>query len=200
VDAAPQRALEPEETDPRRAALREAGLRLWADTGWASVTAEAVCAATGLTPQDFAAEYTSRDELLADVFDEATNERAAVVLGAMEAAGGSLHARVHAVLTAVADVFAEDPRQSAVMVQATGSPVLMARRRAASRGFASIIANELSRAPLPVEPHRLYAAAHFCLGGLAELILAWQDEGTPVDRDLLVEHGTRLLEACLTAR
>jgi hypothetical protein len=76
----------------------------------------------------------------------------------------------------------------------------MARRRAATRGFASIIANELSRAPLPVEPHRLYAAAHFCLGGLAELILAWQDEGTPVDRDLLVEHGTRLLEASLTAR
>ncbi|WP_181779090.1 hypothetical protein [Pseudonocardia pini] len=180
--------------------FRDAGLQLWADSGWAAVTAPAVCAATGLDAAEFAAEYDSAEDLLGDIFDEGTEDRAAVVLAAIEAAGPNLHARIHACLVAVADRLDADPRQSTVLVEAVGCPSLRARRRAANRGFAAIIVGELGLAQLPIEPEQLQTAAHFCLGGLAELFLASQDAGTAIDRTLLVEHGTLLFEASLTAR
>jgi len=187
-------------TGDRRAALRDAGLQLWADQGWAAVTTPAVCAATGLSPAAFADEFATATELLSEIFDEGTEERTAVVLAAMEAAGTRLVARIHACLDAVAACFAEDPRQAVLLVEAIGCPELRARRRVANRGFATLIAGELRQAALPITLEQLQVAAHFCLGGLAELVLSWQDEGTPIDRDRLVEHGTLLFEACLTAR
>lgn len=200
MDAAELRTAGSDGSEHRRAALREAGLAVWADAGWAAVTPAAVGAAAGLSPDDVVAEYPTVDDLLAEIFDEGTEERAAVVLAAMEAAGPRLHARIRACLEAVAGCLAEDPRQGVVLVEAVGHPTLRARRRTANRGFATLIAGELSRAGVPVEPHELRVAAHFCLGGLAELVLAWQDEGTDVDRETLVRHGTLLFEACLTAR
>ncbi|GAA4560446.1 TetR family transcriptional regulator [Pseudonocardia xishanensis] len=197
MDAAEPRAVGAED---RRAAMRDAGLQIWADEGWAAVTAPAVCAATGVSPSAFAAEFATAEELLGEIFDEGTEERTAVVLAAMEAAGTNLVARIHACLDAVAGCFERDPRQAVVLIEAIGSPVLRTRRRVANRGFATLIAGELRPVALPISPEQLHVAAHFCLGGLAELVLSWQDEGTAVDRARLVEHGTLLFEACLTAR
>lgn len=200
MDAAEQRATGPDETELRRAALRDSGLDIWAVAGWAAVTPAALSAATGIEPDDVVAEYPTTDELLGEIFDEGTEERTAVVLAAMEAAGPRLLARVHACLDAVAGCFADDPRQGVVLVEAVGCPALRARRRTANRGFATLIAGELRQAGVPVEDDKLRAAVHFCLGGLAEMVLAWQDQGTEVDREHLVEHGALMFEACLTVR
>jgi AcrR family transcriptional regulator len=200
MDAAEHRAAGPDETEHRRAALRDAGLDIWADAGWAAVTPAAVSAATGIAPDDVAAEYPTAEELLGEIFDDGTEDRTAVVLAAMEAAGPRLFARIHACLDAVAGCFADDPRQGVILVEAVGCPALRARRRVANRGFATLIAGELRQAGVPVDHDKLRVAAHFCLGGLAELVLASQDAGTEVDRGQLVEHGTLLFEACLTAR
>jgi AcrR family transcriptional regulator len=200
MDAAEQRAAGPGGAEPRRAAMREAGLDIWAASGWAAVTPAAVSAATGIGHAEVVAEYPTAGELLGEIFDEGTEDRTAVVLAAMEAAGPRLYARIHACLDAVAGCFAEDPRQRVLLVEAVGCPALRARRRTANRGFATLIAGELRQTGVPVEHERLRAAAHFCLGGLAEMVLAWHDQGTEFDRELLVEHGTLMFEACLTAR
>jgi AcrR family transcriptional regulator len=200
MDAAEQRAAGPDETEHRRAALRDAGLDIWANEGWAAVTPAAVSAASGIAHAEVVAEYPTADELLGEIFDEGTEDRTAVVLAAMEAAGPRLYARIHACLDAVATCFANDPRQGVILVEAVGCPVLRARRRVANRGFATLIAGELRQTGVPVELEKLQVAAHFCLGGLAEMVLAWQEGGSVVDRAALVEHGTLMFEACLTAR
>ncbi|GAA1841341.1 helix-turn-helix domain-containing protein [Pseudonocardia ailaonensis] len=184
----------------RRAALLDAGLQLWADTGWAAVTVPALCAASGLSADDVTAEFDSAEDLLCEVFDDGTEERAAEVLTAMEAAGTNRFAQIRAALEAVATCLDRDPRHAVVLVEAVGCPALRARRRAANRGFAAVIGAETLRLHNPPSPEEVSAAAQFCLGGLAELVLAWQDAGSPVDRELLVEHGAKLFEASLLAR
>jgi AcrR family transcriptional regulator len=183
-----------------RAAFRDAALQLWADAGWAAVTAAAVCAATGLTEADFAAGYDSPEDLLGEVFDEGTEERTALVLGAMEAAPRNRIAQVRAALDAMAGFFERDPRQIVALAEAIGCPPLRSRRRATNRGFAALISAGTSTLPNPPDPRAVRAAAQFCVAGFHELLFAWFDPESPIERDLVVDHAARLFEACLSVR
>ncbi|MCW0212042.1 MAG: TetR/AcrR family transcriptional regulator [Pseudonocardia sp.] len=183
-----------------RAALLDAALQLWSDAGWAAVTPAAVCAATGLGEAVFRAEFASAEDLLVEIFDEGTEERAAMVLVAMDAAGPGRGEQIHACLDAFASCLERDPRQCVVLVEAIGCPPLRARRRRANVGFSALIAGETSKIANPPSAEKVQVAAQFCLGGLAELTLAWLDETSPVTREQLVEHGTRLFESALMTR
>lgn len=183
-----------------RAAFRDAALQLWADAGWAAVTVPAVCAATGLTEADFDAAYDSAEDLLGEVFDEGAEERTALVLRAMEAAPRNRIAQIRAGLDAMAGFFERDPRQVVALAEAIGCPPLRRRRRATTQGFAALIGAETSTLPNPPDPREVRAAAQFCVAGFHELLFAWFDPESPVDRDLVVDHAARLFEACLSVR
>jgi AcrR family transcriptional regulator len=183
-----------------RATLLDAGLQLWSDAGWAAVTPAAVCAATGLDDASFHAEFRSAEDLLTEIFDEGHEERAAVVLGAMEAAGPGRGEQIHASLEAFTAYLAQDPRHCVVLVEAIGCPPLRVRRRQANAGFGALIAAETATLPNPPSLEKLQVAAQFCLGGLVELTLAWLDGTSPITREQLVDHGTRLVESALITR
>lgn len=181
--------------DAREKLLDEA-LQLWADHGWRAVSLSTACALAGLDEADFLEEFPASDDLLCEVFDASTDIRASEVLVALETAPDGT-SRWRAAMEAYLRCLEEDPRHIAVMVEAIGSPVLRRRRRSSFRGFASVAASQPTRGS--GDPRELRGAAHFCLGGLTELTLAWLDPDTDVDREMMLDLGSRLFEECLSA-
>lgn len=172
----------------------DAGLQLWADSGWAAVTLPAACAAAGVPLDEMVEEFPGQLDLLCEVFDRSTDERASAVLTAMDAAPHE--ERLREGMRAYVGCIDRDPRHAVVLVEAVGCPELRARRRSSFRGFAAVMASQV--AGTAAEPRRLRAAAHFCLGGLTEITLAWLDSETDIDRELVLEHGARLFEVTMT--
>jgi AcrR family transcriptional regulator len=183
-----------------RASLLDAGLQVWSDAGWAAVTPAAVCAAAGVDDASFHAEFASAEDLLIEIFDEGTEERAALVLVAMDAAGPGRGEQIRACLDAYTSYLLQDPRHAVVLVEAIGCPPLRGRRRRANTGFGALIAGETAKLPNPPPAEKVQVAAQFCLGGLVELTLAWLDGTSPVTRGQIVDHGTRLFESALMTR
>lgn len=179
-----------ESSDPREKLL-DAALQLWSDQGWCGVTLTAACAAAGVDPQDYRAEFPDDLDLLYEVFDASSDERGAAALAAMEAAGDGT-SRWRAAIESYVQCLDADPRHAVVLVEAVGSPELRARRRSSYRGFAAVMAGMSTRTSFEPRSHR--AAAHFCIGGLTELTLAWVDAETDVDRELVLEQGSKLFE------
>ncbi|MBW0105017.1 TetR/AcrR family transcriptional regulator [Pseudonocardia sp. KRD291] len=172
----------------------DAGLQLWADAGWAAVTLPAACAAAGVGVEEMTDEFTGPLDLLCEVFDRSTDERASAVLTAMDAAPHEQ--RLREGMRAYVACIDRDPRHAAVLVEAVGCPELRSRRRSSFRGFAAVMAAQV--VGTAAEPRRLQIAAHFCLGGLTEITLAWLDAETDVDRELVLEHGARMFEVVMT--
>lgn len=172
----------------------DAGLQIWSDAGWAAVTLPAACAAVGVPMDGLVAEFPGPVDLLCEVFDRSTDDRASAVITAMDAAPPDEH-RLRAGMRAYVDCLDRDPRHAAVLVEAIGCPALRARRRSSFRGFAAVMAAQV--VGTDAEPRRLQIAAHFCLGGLTEITLAWLDSETDVDRELVLEHGARMFEVMM---
>jgi len=183
------------EVDAREKML-DVALQLWADHGWHAVSLSTACAIAGVDDAEFLEEFPDNDDLLCEVFDASTEVRASDVLVALEGTGDGA-SRWREAMEAYVRCLEDDPRHIAVMVDSIGSPVLRARRRSSFRGFASVMAAQSTRSS--ADARDLRVAAHFCLGGLTELTLAWQDPGTAVDREMLLVQGARLFELCMAA-
>ncbi len=176
--------------DPRERLL-DAALQRWADHGWDSVTLRCAAAAAGVDEADFRDEFPSDVDLLCAIFDDSSEERGAAALEAMDGASNGA-SRWRAAIESFVVLLEDDPRHAVVLVEAVGSPELRARRRSSYRGFAAVMVSQTtSSSP---EPRGHYAAAHFCIGGLTELTLAWMDPDTDVDRDLVVSEASMLFE------
>lgn len=181
--------------DEREKLLDEA-LQLWADHGWRAVSLSTACALAGLDESEFRDEFPASDDLLCEVFDASTDVRASEVLVALETAADGT-SRWRAAMEAYLRCLDDDPRHVAVLVEAIGCPVLRRRRRSSYRGFAAVAASQPTHGS--AEPRQMRGAAHFCLGGLTEMTLAWLDPDTDVDREMMLELGSRLFEECLSA-
>lgn len=189
-----------QDTDAGRDALLDAAWTLWAEHGWAAVTLPAVAASAGLDETALREQYPADVDLLCAVFDLGSEIRGAAALAALDALGpgASGAQRWRAVIESYVRLLDQDPRHIVAVIEAIGSPALQARRRSAIRGFAAVVAEESTRATRSgAQPDRL-AAAHFCIGGLTELILAWQDPNTDVDRDAVLQHGSDLYQLVMS--
>ncbi|WP_214368162.1 TetR/AcrR family transcriptional regulator [Pseudonocardia sp. H11422] len=184
-------------TAERRASLMDAGLRMWSDGGWAAVTVRGVCAAAGLTERYFYQSFTDREALLLAIFDASLDDTLAAVLAAMETAPGTPAGQLRAAIGAFVGRISDDPRHAVGLVEPIGSPALRRHRRAASTGFAELVAARAGALTPDADQDRLRAAARFCVGGLTELIICWLDGDRPSGPDEIVEHGVRLFQAAL---
>ncbi|MFP5072591.1 hypothetical protein ACLFMI_23350 [Pseudonocardia nantongensis] len=190
-----------------REALLDTALQQWADGGWPAVDPVAAAERAGVagprtgemgTGGTGTGEFGTGTDLACAVFDHVVDERAAATLSAVREAAPTVPARVRAALTAIVDDVARDPRRVITLVDAVGNPELVARRRSANRGFAELVVSQ--NADTRIEPDDLRVAGHFCIGGLTEMVLAWLDPASPVDREQVLGHGVRLYEACLSTR
>ena len=189
------RDMQTVEVDARERML-DAALQLWADHGWHAVSLSTACAVAGVDDAELVDEFPDTDDLLAEVFDASTEVRASDVLVALQEAGDG-DDRWRSAMEAYVRCLEEDPRHIAVMVETFGAPLLRIRRRSSYRGFVSVMMSQSTRSS--ADPRDLRAAAHFCLGGLTELTLAWQDPATDVDREMMLDQGARLFALCMSA-
>lgn len=174
-----------------RDALLDRAWQVWAERGWAAVTLPAVAAEAGLDPADFRAEFPTDVDLLCEVFDLSSEIRGAAALAAMDAVADG-ESRWFAAIESYVRLVDDDPRHAVVLAESIGSPELRARRRSSYRGFAIVMASTATHGSAP---HRdQLAAAHFCIGGLTELTLAWQDPDTDMDRDTVLRQAAMLFE------
>ena len=177
-------------TDPRDRLL-DAALQQWVDHGWASVTLSGAATAAGLDEGEFREEFSDDVALLCAIFDDSSEERGSAAIEAMDGAAHDV-SPWRASIASFVKLLEDDPRHAVVLVQAVGSPELQRRRRSSYRGFAAVMVSHASRSS--PEPRRYSAAAHFCIGGLTELTLAWLDPSTDVDRDVVISEASMLFE------
>lgn len=175
--------------------LLDRAWQLWAERGWAAVTLDAAAAAAGVDAARFREEFPADVDLLCEVFDHSSEIRGAAALAAMDAADEG-RSRWFAAIESYVCLLEEDPRHVVVLVEAIGSPELRARRRSSYRGFAVVMAGMATRSS--ADPRDQLAAAHFCIGGLIELTLAWQDPDTDVDRDAVLRQGSLLFDLVMS--
>lgn len=178
-----------------REALLDKAWQLWADRGWAAVTVDGAAAEAGVPASRFRGEFPDDAELLCEVFDLSSEIRGAAALAAMDSVPDGA-SRWYAAIESYVRLLEEDPRHAVVLVEAIGSPELRARRRSSYRGFAAVLAAAPTRSSS--DPHDGLAAAHFCIGGLIELTLAWQDPESDVDRDTVLRKASMLFELVMS--
>jgi AcrR family transcriptional regulator len=190
--SAQQRHLE------RRERLLDAGLDLLGTEGWAKTTVTAVCARAKLTERYFYQSFPSREHLLVAVFDRIAGEAAEVVLAAVAAAPHDARARARAAIAAYVELVTDDPRKGRVtLLEALGCEALETRRRQTLHTFAQLVAVQARSfyGPSVASRRDVELTAHFLVGGLAELLIAWLQGGLEISRDQLVDHCAALFVA-----
>lgn len=183
----------------RRAQLLEAGLDLLGTEGAQATTVRAVCRRTKLTPRYFYENFADLDTLLLAIFDNIVEE---ITERTLAAAPGTVRETLRALITAQADIVAEDPRKGrAVFVEALGSEAIMRRRLEAMRGIAVMLAEQAAAGrKLPGRTRRAVdRAGHIVAGGLIECLITWVDDGLEGSRQELIEDFTELSAATFNA-
>ena len=188
--------------DERRAARRQrlldAGLDVFAQSGWDDATIGLLCATARVGTRAFYDDFESREALLLEVARGIVTEGAERILEALAAAPASLEGRVRAGIEAYVGFLVEDARRVRVayaVVPRAGA--LTPDRHRASLAFADLIAEHadgLGVAPRAVGNPLLALAL---TGAAAELLGWWavQEQPPPVDGVLeeLVELFLRAL-------
>lgn len=186
----------------RREQLLAAGLEVFAERGWEGATVRDVCRAAGLSQRYFYDHFASRQELFLALCRDIDAEIRDRARAAATAPGQTPGQRVTGVLAAIADHFAADPRRVQVaLVESMATPELRASRAALLASSAELAARYMRS--IHPDPDRADAAgiaisAQVLSAGIADLIAAAAAAGTPLDRDRLVAHLTRLYTAAAT--
>ncbi len=183
----------------RRARLLAAGIEVIGSAGWQHTTVRAVCSRAGLTERYFYESFADREALLVAAFDAVTAEAAQAVLGAVAAAPAEAEARARAAIGAFVDLVAADPnRARVVLVEATGSDAIDARRREAIAGFARLVRDQAADFYGVRRGGRLKDAeltAHALVGAVAQLLTAWLSGEVEAPRRRVVDHLAALFVA-----
>jgi AcrR family transcriptional regulator len=182
----------------RRGRLLEAALELLGGEGWHATTVRGICARAGLTPRYFYESFADLDELLLALFDQLANEAAFLTLDAVVAAPEDARAKSRAAIEAFIRLVTDDPRKARVLfVEAVGSEALTRRRYETLRVFASLVAQqgrEFYGMQQSVDP-LIESSALMCVGGIAEILLAWLDGTLRCSRERLIDDCTDLFVA-----
>jgi AcrR family transcriptional regulator len=137
--------------EQRRAARRErlldAGLELFGTAGYAATAIEALCRRARLNPRYFYEQFSSREELLGAVYDRHVESVMRTVLAAIAEAPADPRGRLERGLRAFIDGTLADERAARInYFEVVGvSRELEARRRAALRAYADMIAGQAAQ-------------------------------------------------------
>lgn len=175
----------------RRAALVHAGQRIWQEQGWAAVTMRGVCAEAGLTDRYFYESFANRDELLAEIWDQARDEVLEMLLGEIRPLSDAppleqLRAGAAALVHHIAD---SPGRAEIIYGDHAGSAVLEQRRREAVQQSTDLLvrlARPFLREYVDERAFRIHVLVG--IGGFVELMLAWRSGLIDADADTLIEH------------
>lgn len=180
----------------RRAALIEAGLDLLgAADGEPVLTVRGVCKRAGLASRYFYESFADRDELTGAVYDHAVQRIAESTLTAVKGAQpGDDRAIVRACVENIVREISDDPRLGRMLFSVSqANPQLAKRRLDSSRMFAGLVTAQAENIYSIAHTPRLDLAAHYVVGGLAQVMTAWLDGTVPLDAGDVVDECTELL-------
>ena len=205
LDQAPRRyrGLTPSERHAeRRERLMEAGLELFGTQGYANTSIRGVCAAASMNVRHFYESFSSREDLLYQVYERIVHE---IVLAAADATGkaDTIEGKARAGLRAGWTIVTEDRRKARIVtVEIVGvSDRLNQLRRDIRHALADLTArNALSITGSDIE-YRLdpVLTARTLIGGVVEVLIDWINGDVDASVDEVVEHFTRLFIAAAAA-
>ncbi|MGW1742599.1 TetR/AcrR family transcriptional regulator [Nocardia sp. NPDC001965] len=134
----------------RRTLFLDAGLTVFAERSYAGSSIAQVCAAAGLSRRQFYEQYSGREELLVDVYDEVQRRaRAAFVEGLAGAGSGDPRVLIEAGMRAYVGAVTSDIRCVQVaFVEIVGVSAEVERHRAQVReGWGQVVAATAAAVP-----------------------------------------------------
>ncbi|GAA2389844.1 TetR/AcrR family transcriptional regulator [Gordonia cholesterolivorans] len=173
----------------RRERFQEAGLELFGTLGFSSVTVSALCAEAGLSRRQFYEEYSSREALLAEVYDKIQEHARKTVVDAVRALGETNpREAARAAMSAYIDTIATDSRAiRCSFIEVVGVSSEVERRRLAGRvTWARFIADTISTIPGTTRKDFDYAATAF-IGALTSVVHRWGTAQERPDRSEIVD-------------
>jgi len=177
----------------RRESLLAAGLDVFAAAGRQGATMTAICAHAKLTERYFYESFTSRDELLQQVFDGIVDEVRVAGMAALRTTDGTREERVRSAIASFVNILTDDPRKGRVaMVESVAYEPLRTHRRGALRGFAQMVADEaaLLYGDRAWPPHQGEINGLLFVGGLSELVTAWLNGEIDITPAEIVDAAT----------
>ncbi|WP_375112195.1 TetR/AcrR family transcriptional regulator [Nonomuraea sp. MTCD27] len=180
----------------RRAALLAAGLDLLGTQGWAAATVRGVSARAGLNDRYFYESFADLDALLLAVVDDQAAQATDMIQAVADGAPRRLRARTTAVVTAIVDFLAADPRRARILAyEFPASPLLQQRRRRITGVLAGIFTAQVHELldEVPLSETDLAMTALTIVSGLWELLSAWFRGEVDTDRDHLIDYVVALL-------
>ncbi|MEO5873821.1 MAG: TetR/AcrR family transcriptional regulator [Streptosporangiaceae bacterium] len=180
----------------RRRALLDASLDLLGTEGWANATVRGVSTRAGLNDRYFYESFPDLDALLLAVVDEQAGLGTEVILAAAAAAPRQLRPRSRAVVTAILDFLAEDPRRARILSHEFPSNVLLQDRKRAILGsltaiFTTQLYDVLDGVPLSAEDVHLTALT--VNAGLWEVVTLWLRGDLATTRAHLIDYTVAFL-------
>ncbi len=191
-----------ERRDQRRERLMQAGLELFGTEGYAGTSIRAVSAAASLNSRYFYESFTSREDLLYEVYLRILSE---IMARASEtvAAADTIEDKARAGLRAGWTIVTEDPRKARIVaLEVVGvSERLEQLRRQMRHALADLtVKQSLSLAEqgirLRLDP---ILTARSLMGGVVEVLVDWINGDVDASVDEVVEHFTRLFTAAAYA-
>ncbi|WP_370010849.1 TetR/AcrR family transcriptional regulator [Nocardia cyriacigeorgica] len=186
----------------RRSLFIEAGLTVFAQKSYAASSISDVCAAAGLSRRQFYEQYTGREALLVDVYDQVQQRaRAAFLEGLTTAGTADPRALIEAGMRAYVHAITDDPRRVQVaFVEIVGVSDEVERHRAQVRDeWGAVIAETADAVPgVRTPPGGWQLAMAAFIGAVNGAVHRWslQQPRPPVD-DLLAVLSTLLLALVL---
>lgn len=192
-----------ERTAGRHQRLIDAGLKLFGTEGYGSTSIEALCRVSRVTPRYFYESFSSREDLLREIYDliaADTFERVASVVDS--AKGEDVDTLIAQGVRTLFHCMLDDPGIARIFcIEAVGvSPALELRRREVLHEFAAIIS---SQASVKVNNPELGAGTYdlvslAVVGGIYELVVDYISGLLDTDIDSLVLEAVAFIRDTLT--
>ena len=192
--------MTPDEREQRRRTqFLDAGLEVFATSGWAGATVLDICRAARLSQRYFYELFPSREALFLAVMDRIADDVEVVVREAAIAPGRTAPERARGVLAAITGYFRADDRTlKVVLVESMATADFRAYRAALLASFSALgaqLMRSLHPGPGEVDPRHLELGAAVISGGFAEALIAAVTAEAPASDDDLVEYLARLYTA-----
>ncbi|MFF3751452.1 TetR/AcrR family transcriptional regulator [Streptomyces sp. NPDC002018] len=184
-----------ERVSARRRRIMEAGLDLFHAQGYPRTSIRAVLRRSGLQGRYFAENFSSLDELMAEILKEVNREEAAKCQEALDAAG-TRRDRARGILDVLARGVTDDPRKGRVkLIESLAAGPLAARERRRGMGQMAGLVQSLLREDWPDPGIDVTAMSLAVVGGVNQILLNWADGSFHFSREGVVDQTLHLFEA-----
>jgi len=177
----------------RRRRLLDAGLDVIGEGGLSSATVRAVCREAGLSSRFFYENFSSVDELAAELIDQIFQRAIEAVLAAVAGGPADASARNRIAIETFVRELTDDPRAARfILIEASGNEALSRRRRAMVRSAVEAGLDQKRSSQSQTSEAYREVVLTVLIGGLIELLVTWMHGLTDTDLPRIIDEYVQL--------